>query len=1325
MSAPDSGAPEEMPMAKTRKDPIRPECGPHVPAAALLPACWLVACATLWMCAPAQAQTNLSGSLSTGTDYSAGTLTNCNTPVSQANCSATTLNSGANVTLMAGSQIVLGPGFTAQAANSSTSLVAQIGTPPPNFTLSLTPGTAAVLAGSTPVTYTVTVGALYGFTGAVTFAVSGLPSGATASFSPSSVSGSGSTTLSISAPVGTAGNYGFTVSATSGSLAHTGAALLSVQDFTWTVSPTNQSVTASLTVPGYGLYTASATALNGFNSTVWPSVQPCAGWPAIILEGSPNAFVGTGSTPFTLGPIYPQAGFDTPNTWCVTVSASGHSATVYLTATPNPALTMGILGGQAISPPGSGTYTVIVSSTGGFSGTVSLGNVTGLPAGASASFNPSSLGLSPMLLQGQSMLTVTVPAGTPVGSYSFTATAVGGGLSQSANGSLAVSGPGQVVQTSPSGLVLLVDGAACTTPCSYPWTAGTTHTLSIATTIAGATGAQYIFSNWSDGNTSPSRTITVGSTPTAYTANFTTQYYLTTSVAPAGAGTITPGSAWYNSGTTFTVSATATPGSGYQFSNFSGSLTGTSSSGYFSVAGTGTITANFGAPVSTPLPDLTDMAMLSMFVERHQWLLSQPGYSTSGLYNISSGDLATVNSVVASAQAQLAQLASQASSYISQGNAWVSARNAILQGLRTQLQSGISPSSYQALASYMSSTILPSLTVQPLTANSGLTASSACPAGDTCWYASTLISFYSGGLGGRIDGWVEGPDAPKFCVGESGFKGLFNGANLGAPASNNACGASVDHSYVGFTTEDPQSGTYEVEAFLSVSGDGISMPSFPGATSISQGSGDFEFILSSGYIMLSTPVGLSLSVSQPAGVPNDPSGQNAVLTSCSGSIIVQANLTPQLPAGNTAPPITWNVGSPGADNMHRVVPCPTGSATTVTAAIGANLSAALAVSVQTLVTISGTVTTASGTGVSGITVDPQMTIQTNSSGYYSVTVPVGTSYVVQPNDPWGTYWFAPPFTSFDDITSNQTANFTANPVTYVYLIHGINQTSAAMRDLYNNLTSPSNGVNTLQYHVDAGYNFGCATTCGSACSVSSGSTLINLGAQWLGYYIQQQNPPGNIILVGYSMGGLIARDFVANNYYGVITPQHPVTAVITLGTPNLGYPYSSLDHLVAGACSQLLLDMSGSWEEGASNWFELSSPYLNNLAQQWASNNYTGYWMAAAGEQCSNTPRNVSAPGEPPVGCMPESVTSDGVVCRDSALYGIESVGVVDNLGPTPYVPWYDTAHIYVHTDNWAGWGTAAILCGNSGNPSVNPPLFNPPPTDTLFPQIQAAISAH
>src|SRR5258707_7691651 len=70
-------------------------------------------------------------------------------------------------------------------------------TPQRDFSVAATPASQTVPPG-TGTSYSVTVTPSNGFTGNVTFSVTGLPSGAAASFSPSSVAGSGSSKLSVS-----------------------------------------------------------------------------------------------------------------------------------------------------------------------------------------------------------------------------------------------------------------------------------------------------------------------------------------------------------------------------------------------------------------------------------------------------------------------------------------------------------------------------------------------------------------------------------------------------------------------------------------------------------------------------------------------------------------------------------------------------------------------------------------------------------------------------------------------------------------------------------------------------------------------------------------------------------------------------------------------------------------------------------------------------------------------------------------------------------------------------------------------------------------------
>ncbi len=136
---------------------------------------------------------------------------------------------------------------------------------------------------------------------------------------------------------------------------------------------------------------------------------------------------------------------------------------------------------------------------------------------------------------------------------------------------------------SPPGSGTLAVSPAC---CTY--TAGTPVTI----TASAASG--YQFSGWSGVDSSHDTTgyVTMNGTRSV-TANFTaitTQYQLTTSVSPAGTGTISPATGWYNAGA---MTITATANSGYTFSNFSGTYSGTTNPLSINLNGNGTIAANF------------------------------------------------------------------------------------------------------------------------------------------------------------------------------------------------------------------------------------------------------------------------------------------------------------------------------------------------------------------------------------------------------------------------------------------------------------------------------------------------------------------------------------------------------------------------------------------------------------------------------------------------------------------------------------------------------------------------------------------------------------
>jgi hypothetical protein len=156
--------------------------------------------------------------------------------------------------------------------------------------------------------------------------------------------------------------------------------------------------------------------------------------------------------------------------------------------------------------------------------------------------------------------------------------------------------PKVTIASSPSNLSFSVTGTGCA-PGSYTssqtlaWVPGSSCTVTFAGTQAGASGTQYVFTQWENSSTNASRSITAPSSPTTYTASFNTQYQLTTAASPGAEGSATPTSGtYYNSGTVVNLQATAN--SGYAFSGW------TSSPGTVANASSAATTITMSAPES-------------------------------------------------------------------------------------------------------------------------------------------------------------------------------------------------------------------------------------------------------------------------------------------------------------------------------------------------------------------------------------------------------------------------------------------------------------------------------------------------------------------------------------------------------------------------------------------------------------------------------------------------------------------------------------------------------------------------------------------------------
>jgi hypothetical protein len=196
-----------------------------------------------------------------------------------------------------------------------------------DFTLSATPASRTVSSGGSA-SYTTTLNPLNGFTGVVAFSVTGLPSGATATFTPASLTTSGTTTLNVTTGATTpSGSYPLAIRGTSGPVTRTVNVTLVVGggDFTLAVTP------ASRTAPrgSVASYTVTVTAGAGFSGAVDLTVS---GVPARATATFTPASIATAGTSVLSIDVNRNV---QKRTSTITITATGggqtHSANVDLT----------------------------------------------------------------------------------------------------------------------------------------------------------------------------------------------------------------------------------------------------------------------------------------------------------------------------------------------------------------------------------------------------------------------------------------------------------------------------------------------------------------------------------------------------------------------------------------------------------------------------------------------------------------------------------------------------------------------------------------------------------------------------------------------------------------------------------------------------------------------------------------------------------------------------------------------------------------------------------------------------------------------------------
>ncbi len=304
----------------------------------------------------------------------------------------------------------------------------------PDYSVTATPASQTVTQGNST-TYTVTVSPTGGFTGTVNFGVSGLPTGATATFNPASVTTSGSSTLTVTTASTTpTGSFPLTITGASGTLSHAASVTLVVNapvvgDFSISATPASATVTAG----GNTSYTATVTGSGGFNGSVSFSVT---GLPAgASASFNPTSVTGSGSSTMSV-----STSTSTPSgTFTLTITGTSgslvHSTTVALVVNPAPAPDFTISAAPAsltVNRGSSGRYTVTITAVNGFAGTVSL-SVSGVPGRVTATFSPTSVTGS-----GTSTLTISVNRKATTGSHTLTITGASGSLSHSTSVALTI-----------------------------------------------------------------------------------------------------------------------------------------------------------------------------------------------------------------------------------------------------------------------------------------------------------------------------------------------------------------------------------------------------------------------------------------------------------------------------------------------------------------------------------------------------------------------------------------------------------------------------------------------------------------------------------------------------------------------------------------------------------------------------------------------------------------------------------------------------------------------------------------------------------------------
>ena len=143
---------------------------------------------------------------------------------------------------------------------------------PPYFTLAVSPASRLVTVGGSA-SYSLSVAGFNGFIGNVIFSTAGLPANSTASYSPVSITGSGSSTLTIATTASSPpGAYTITITGASGTLTKTAVVILYINgvgaDYTLSANPPSETEVLNLVFCTTTEFAINVQGTNGFSEPV-------------------------------------------------------------------------------------------------------------------------------------------------------------------------------------------------------------------------------------------------------------------------------------------------------------------------------------------------------------------------------------------------------------------------------------------------------------------------------------------------------------------------------------------------------------------------------------------------------------------------------------------------------------------------------------------------------------------------------------------------------------------------------------------------------------------------------------------------------------------------------------------------------------------------------------------------------------------------------------------------------------------------------------------------------------------------------------------------